>query len=45
MSTSLLEPGVLIIAIAALSVSALSIYVSRVVLPAKMKRAYLKPHI
>lgn len=42
MSTSLYDPGVLVIAVAALSVSVISIYVSRVFLPSKMKRAYLK---
>lgn len=39
---SLAEPGVLVIGCAAISVSALSLYVSRVYLPAKMKGAYLK---
>lgn len=38
----LLDPGVALIGIAALSVSAISMYVSRVLLPAKMKRAYVK---
>ena len=36
------DPGVLLIGSAALSVSVLSLYVSRVYLPAKMKSAYLK---
>jgi len=38
----LLEPGVIVIAAAALSVSVFSVYFSRVLLPLKMKRAYLK---
>lgn len=39
---NLWDPGVLVIGSAAISVSALSLYVSRVYLPAKMKSAYLK---
>lgn len=42
MLDNLLDPGVLVIGLAAISVSALSLYVSRVYLPAKMKSAYLK---
>lgn len=38
----LLDPGVAVISIAALSVSGVSMYVSRVLLPAKMKRAYVR---
>lgn len=37
-----LDPGVALIGIAALSLSAISMYVSRVLLPAKMKRAYVR---
>lgn len=42
MLRDLLDPGVAIISIAALSISAVSMYVSRAMLPAKMKRAYLR---
>ena len=42
MWASFSDPGVLVIGGAAISVSALSLYFSRVYLPAKMKRAYLK---
>jgi putative nucleotidyltransferase with HDIG domain len=38
----LLEPGVVVISIAALSISGVSMYVSRALLPAKMKRAYVR---
>ena len=39
---SMLSPGVIAITVAALSVSGLSLYVSRVFLPKRMKSAYLK---
>lgn len=39
---SLADPGVVVMGAVALTVSALSLYVSRVFLPAKMKSAYLK---
>ncbi len=42
MWASLTDPGVVIIGGAAISISLLSLYVSRVYLPAKMKSAYLK---
>lgn len=42
MLLELLDSGVAAVSIAALSMSGASIYVSRVVLPAKMKRAYFK---
>lgn len=42
MLSNLMEPGVLIMVVAALSISVFSMYVSRGLLPAKMKRAYKK---